>query len=175
MSGLESRPRLDGVESFEEEPNEAIQRLNALEGQFFFKKLQKPSLNGDEIDRSLSALEHNLGIIDQIEEEYRDMPESYYAFNEFLKRERYKRYLATFFRRIRGIRQELNLQRQCLLDLARTVEKDKHMVSTCNLPRCRQMLMNSFFQFESLNQYTTIQTSKAFQKLAQTSTNEMMW
>ncbi|KAM7212204.1 hypothetical protein V8F06_012416 [Rhypophila decipiens] len=154
LSGLQSRHRVQQAESVDEEPNEGIQRLAALESQFTFRNLQRLSLNGDEIDRSLSAFEQNLGVINQIEEEYKDLPESY-AFKEFLKKDKYERDLAIFLRRIRGIRQELELRRQRLYNLSHIVEKDKQM-------------------FESLNQYTTIQTSKAFQKLAQTSTNEMM-
>lgn len=172
VSGLESKPILEGAE-FVEEPNEAVQRLSALEDQFSFKNLQRLSLNGDEIDRSLLAFEQNLGVINQIEDEYKDLPESY-AFKTFLNKEKYERDLTTFLRRIRGIRQEMDLQRRRLFELSRTVEKDKQMVSNCNTPLCGPTLMSSLFQFESLNQYTTIQTSKAFQKLAQTSTNEMM-
>ena len=131
LSGLESKPKLEDAEIAEEPPNESIQRLDALEGQFSFKGLQRLSLNGDEIDRALSAFEQNMGVIDQIEEEYRDLPESY-AFKKFLHKEQYERDLATFLRRIRALRQELELLRRRLLDLSRTVEKDKQMVNTFN-------------------------------------------
>ena len=100
----------------------------------------------------MSAFDQNMGIIDQIEEEYRELPESY-AFKKFLKKEQYDRDLATFLRRIRALRQELGLQRLRLVDVSRTVEKDIHI--------------RTFFQVRPLNQHITIQTPKPHQTLAQ--------
>ncbi|GAB1319452.1 hypothetical protein MFIFM68171_09662 [Madurella fahalii] len=154
-SGLENRPAFSpGNEDIKEEPDPLISKLAEIEDRFSFGELQRLSLNGDEIDRSLMALEQSKEVIAQVEEQYKTVASSH-AFTTLLKQEKYGGDLANFYRRVRNISRDLDVYRRRLLNLSRTVEKDKQI-------------------FESLNQHTSIQTSKAFQMLAQTSTDQMM-
>jgi len=156
LFGLRIKPK-QGHTEIAGEPDKSIQRLDAPASQFSFKGLQRLSLNRDEIDQALSAFDQNMGIFDRIEEEYRELPESY-AFKKFLKKEQYDRDLATFLRRIRALRQELGLQRLRLVDMSRTIENDIHI--------------RTVVQVEPRNQLITIQTPKPHQTLAQASIDE---
>ncbi|KAH6631272.1 hypothetical protein F5144DRAFT_570529 [Chaetomium tenue] len=131
-----------------------MEKLTELEERFSFNELQRLGLIGDEIDRSLMALEQNDDVVSQVQEQYQTVIASH-AFTTLLKGDQCKAELAVFFRRVRTVLRDLAAHRRRLLDLSRTVENDKNM-------------------FEALSQHTSIQTSKAFQVVAQTSSDEMM-
>ncbi|KAK0652661.1 hypothetical protein B0T16DRAFT_427050 [Cercophora newfieldiana] len=153
--GLESRSTfVQKQEDIIEEPDALIERLEDLEERFSFGELQRLSLTGDEIDRSILALEQSKDVVVQVEEQYQTVVSSH-AFKTLMDQEKCKTSTAIFFRRVRSILRELEAHRRRLLDLSRTVANDKQM-------------------FESLSQHTSIQTSKAFQLVAQTSSDEMM-
>ncbi|KAK0714741.1 hypothetical protein B0H67DRAFT_490888 [Lasiosphaeris hirsuta] len=153
--GLDSRSTfVQGKDDIVEEPNVLIDQLADLEERFSFNELQRLSLTGDEIDRSILALEQSKDVVAQVEEQYRTVVSSH-AFETLIGQEKCKTDVAVFFRRVRSILRDLDVHRRRLLDLSRTVANDKNM-------------------FESLSQHTSIQTSKAFQLVAQTSSDEMM-
>ncbi|KAK3290430.1 uncharacterized protein B0H64DRAFT_427698 [Chaetomium fimeti] len=131
-----------------------MDKLTELEERFSFNELQRLSLIGDEIDRSLLALEQNQDVVSQVQEQYQTVISSH-AFTTLLNEGQCKAELAVFFRRVRTVLRDLAVHRRRLLDLSRTVDNDKNM-------------------FEALSQHTSIQTSKAFQVVAQTSSDEMM-
>ncbi|KAK4148486.1 hypothetical protein C8A00DRAFT_38936 [Chaetomidium leptoderma] len=126
----------------------------ATRDRFSFNELQGLSLTGDETDRSILALEQSRDVVTQVQEQYETVVSSH-AFTTLLDGERCKAEVATFFRRVRSILHDMGVHHRRLQDLSRIVGNDKHM-------------------FESLSQHTSIQTSKAFQLVAQTSSNEMM-
>ncbi|KAK5658134.1 hypothetical protein OQA88_2106 [Cercophora sp. LCS_1] len=153
--GLDSRSTfVQGRDDITEEPNLLINQLEVLEDRFSFNELQRLSLTGDEIDRTILALEQSKDVVSQVEEQYRTVVASH-AYKTLLNQEKCKTDVAVFFRRVNSILRDLDVHRRRLLDLSRTVANDKHM-------------------FESLSQHTSIQTSKAFQLVAQTSSDEMM-
>lgn len=137
-----------------EEPDTLIEQLEDLEERFSFGELQRLSLTGDEIDRSILALEQSRDVVAQVEEQYQTVVSSH-AFKTLMDEEKCRTSTAIFFRRVRSILREFEAHRRRLLDLSRTVANDKQM-------------------FESLSQHTSIQTSKAFQLVAKTSSDEMM-
>ncbi|KAL2189195.1 hypothetical protein L209DRAFT_682575 [Thermothelomyces heterothallicus CBS 203.75] len=138
----------------EEESDEVISQLAELENRFSFNELQRLSLTADEINRSILALEQSRDVIVQVQDQYRAVTSSR-AFKKLLDGNKCKTEAAVFFRRVSRILHDMEVHRRRLLDLARTAENDKYM-------------------FESLNQHTSIQTSKAFQLVAHTSSEQMM-
>lgn len=153
--GLDSRSTfVQGRDDIVEEPDVLINRLADLEERFSFNELQRLSLTGDEIDRSILALEQSKDVVAQVEEQYQTVVSSH-AFTTLMDQGKCKTDIAVFFRRTRSLLRDMEVHRRRLLDLSRTVANDKQM-------------------FESLSQHTSIQTSKAFQLVAQTSSNEMM-
>ncbi|KAK3316574.1 hypothetical protein B0H66DRAFT_298763 [Apodospora peruviana] len=129
-------------------------RLQELEERFSFGELQRLSLTGDEIDRSIVAIEQNKDVVEQIKEQYETVTTSH-AFTSLMKQDEVSGDVRLFFRRVRSIERDLDVHRHRLLALSRSIDNDKQI-------------------FESLNQHTSIQSSKAFSLLAQTSTQEMM-
>lgn len=133
-SGLGNRPApLPGSEDIEEEVDPRITKLAEFEDRFSFDELQRLSLNGDEIDRSILALEQSKEVIAQVEEQYKTVASSH-AFTTLIKQEKCSGELADFFRRVHNTSRNLDAHRCRLLNLSRTVEKDKQMVS--GLARC---------------------------------------
>lgn len=158
----------DGVA---EEPNDMMERLQNAEDRFSFSTLQRLSLVEDDINRSISALEQSKGVVVQIEEQYQSVISSH-GFKTMVDQESCKTSIAVFFRRISSVLRDLETHRRRLLDLSRTVANDKLMVTSwlVVLLICVANVTVSV-QFEFLNQHTR---SKAFQLLAQNSSNEMM-
>jgi hypothetical protein len=111
-----------------EKPDPLIDQLAELENRFSFNELQRLSLTGDEIDRSILALEQSRDVISQVQEQYQAVISSH-AFTTLLDEENCKAEAAVFFRRVRSILHDMGVHRRRLLDLSRTVENDKHMVS----------------------------------------------
>jgi len=173
--GLNSRSTfVPGKNDIVEEPDVLIEQLEDLETRFSFGELQRLSLTGDEIDRSILALEQSKDVVAQVEGQYRTVISSY-AFQNLLDQKKCRTSTAVFFRRTQSILRDLDVHRRRLLDLSRTVTNDKQMVSSWLVER-DVCVSNAtvWAQFESLSQHTSIQTSKAFQLVAQTSSNEMM-
>jgi len=153
--GLDSRSTfVQGRDDILEEPDLLIEQLTDLEERFSFVEIQRLSLHGDEIDRCILALEQSRDVVVQLEEQYRTVISSH-AFKTLIREEKCKTDIGIFFRRIQGVLREMDGYRRRLLDLSHTITSDKQM-------------------FEALSQHTSIQTSKAFQLVAQTSSNEMM-
>jgi hypothetical protein len=127
--GLDSRSTfVPGKDDIAEEPDVLIEQLEDLETRFSFGELQRLSLTGDEIDRSILALEQSKDVVAQVEEQYRTVISSY-AFKNLLDQEKCKTSTAVFFRRISSILRDMDVHRRRLLDLSRTVVNDKQMVS----------------------------------------------
>jgi hypothetical protein len=128
--GLDSRSTfVQGKDDIVEEPNVLIEQLEDLEERFSFGELQRLSIMGDEIDRSILALEQSKDVVAQVEEQYQTVVASH-AFKNLLDQEKCKTSTAVFFRRVRSILRDLDVHRRRLLDLSRTVENDKQMVSS---------------------------------------------
>jgi hypothetical protein len=111
-----------------EGPDPLIDQLAELENRFSFKELQRLSLTGDEIDRSILALEQSRDVICQVQGQYQAVISSH-AFATLLDEEDFKTEAAVFFRRVQSILHDMGVHHRRLLDLSRTVENDKHMVS----------------------------------------------
>jgi hypothetical protein len=126
--GLESEAALAQDSIVEEEPDQLIDQLAELENRFSFNELQRLSLTGDEIDRSILALEQTRDVVSQVQEQYQAVISSH-AFTTLLDGEKCKAEVAVFFRRVRSILHDMAVHRRRLLDLSRTVQNDKHMVS----------------------------------------------
>ena len=105
-----------------------IDQLAELEERFSFNELQRLSLTGDEIDRSILALEQSKDVVAQVEEQYPTVVSSH-AFKTLMDQDNCKTDTAVFFRRVRSILRDLDGHRRRLLDLSRTVANDKQMVS----------------------------------------------
>jgi hypothetical protein len=133
------------------DPGALISQLAELEDGFSFNGLQSLSLIGDEIKRSLLALEQSKDIILQLEEQYQTVVSSY-AFTTLLGQEKYKTEIAIFFRRVHSILRDMDLHHRRLRDLSSTVASYKQMVKppyrlrsiytgglTVNLPLLRSL------------------------------------
>ncbi len=169
--GLQS----EGGDTAEEERDQLIDQLAELENRFSFNELQRLSLTGDEIDGTILALEQSRDVVSQVQEQYQAVIASH-AFTSLLDGEKCKAEVAVFFRRVRSILHSMGVHRRRLQALSRIVENDKHLVSElliCAIHLCLIEVLIPSLQFESLSQHTSIQTSKAFQLVAQTSSNEM--
>ncbi|KAK0625103.1 hypothetical protein B0T17DRAFT_491912 [Bombardia bombarda] len=156
QSGLERRQSNLSQQSntMWEELNSPLSKLEELESRFDFGELQALNIIGDEIDKSIVALEQNKEVVVQVREQYETATTSH-AFTTLMDQAQCKGEIATFFRRVRTIERELEGHRQRLLAMVRGIDHDQQL-------------------FEALNQHTSIQSSKAFSLLAQTSTTEMM-
>jgi len=110
-----------------EEGDQLIDRLAELENRFSFNELQRLSLTGDEIDRSILALEQSKDVVLQLQEQYQAVVASH-AFTTLLDGAQCGAEVAGFFRRVRSILHDMGVHRRRLQDLSRTVENDKHMV-----------------------------------------------
>ncbi|KAL2155744.1 hypothetical protein VTH82DRAFT_486 [Thermothelomyces myriococcoides] len=151
----QSLQRGGGILTWRKEGSDGpISQLAELDSQFSFTELQRVSLTSDEINRSILALEQSRDVVIQVKEQYRTVMSSY-AFNKLLDKNKCKTEAAVFFRRVNRILRDMEVHRRRLRDLSRTVENDKYML-------------------ESINQYTSVQTSKAFQLVAHTSSDQMM-
>ncbi|KAK3904039.1 hypothetical protein C8A05DRAFT_42815 [Staphylotrichum tortipilum] len=137
-----------------DEPHSLIDQLDDLENRFSFDQLQRLGLMGDELGQSILALEQSRAVVSQVQEQYETVIASH-AFNTFVNQEKCNGDVAAFFRRLRSVLQDMDVHHRRLQALARTVEVDKQL-------------------FQSLIQHTSMQTSKAFQLVAQTSSHEMM-
>jgi len=127
--GLDSRSTfVQGRDDIVEEPDMLINRLADLEERFSFNELQRLSLTGDEIDRSILALEQSKDVVAQVEEQYQTVVLSH-AFKTLIDRGKCKTDIAVFFRRTRNLLRDMEVHRRRLLDLSRTVANDKQMVS----------------------------------------------
>ncbi len=129
--GLDSRSTfVQGRDDILEEKPDSdplIEQLAELEDRFSFNDLQRLSLMGDEIDRSILALEQSKEVVTQVEEQYRTVVSSH-AFRTMLNQDKCKTDVAAFFRRVRIFLHDLEVHRRRLLDLSRMVENDKQMV-----------------------------------------------
>jgi len=128
-SGLESRSTIVGAEeNTAEEPDELLEQLKDIGEKFSFSKLQRLGLIGDEIDRSILAVEQSKEVVAQLEEQYRTVVSSY-AFKTLMDEEKCRMSTAMFFQRVRSVLRDLEAHRRRLLDLSRTVANDMQMVS----------------------------------------------
>ncbi|KAK4140569.1 uncharacterized protein C8A04DRAFT_14831 [Dichotomopilus funicola] len=142
------------TEQQKQEDETLMARLATLEERFSSTQLQALSWRSREIGRSLVAIEQTVQVLSQVEEQYRTVIASH-AYNTLLDTKQCESEVAAFFRRLHNLQGDLALYRRRLQDLASRVDDDKHLL-------------------ESLSQNTGIQTSKAFQLVAQTSTDQMM-
>jgi hypothetical protein len=115
-----------------------MEKLTELEERFSFNELQRLGLVGDEIDRSLMALDQNQDVVAQVQEQYQTVIASH-AFTTLLDGDQCKAELAVFFRRVRTVLRDLAAHRRRLLDLSRTVENDKNMVRSSGRLPVRQV------------------------------------
>ncbi|KAH6613722.1 hypothetical protein B0J18DRAFT_470055 [Chaetomium sp. MPI-SDFR-AT-0129] len=183
------------TEKHKREDDTLMARLAMLEERFSMTELQNLSWKSREIERSLMALDQTVQVVSQVEEQYRTVIASH-AYNTLLDTAQCESEVAAFFRRVHNLQSELAIYRRRMQDLSRSVNEDKNLVRDAissfycvwvyvyfvyqNAVLQGQQLTGedalaaTLQQFESLNQYTGIQTSKAFQLVAQTSTEQMM-
>jgi hypothetical protein len=129
---------VQGIDIVPEESDPLIDQLTELEDRFSFNELQRLSLTGDEIDRSILALEQSRDVVSQVQEQYQSVISSH-AFTTLLDKEICKAEAAVFFRRVRSILHDMGVHRRRLSDLSRTVENDKHMVSIFTTQQTRRV------------------------------------
>lgn len=124
--------------------DQLIDQLTELENRFSFNELQRLSLTGDEIDRSILALEQSRDVVSQLQEQYQTVVASH-AFTTLLEGAKCNAEVAGFFRRVRSILHDMGVHRRRLQDLSRTVENDKHMVRDTQLMACSLRQCNTGF------------------------------
>lgn len=193
--GGQEQASLDATTEQQKKEDETLMtRLARLEERFSITELQHLSWKSREIERSVMALDQTMQVVSQVEEQYRTVIASH-AYNTLLDTTQCEPEVAAFFCRVHDLQSDLTMYRRRLQDLSRCVEDDKKLVRDAissiyylwffvyflhQNPEFREQqltddnVLAALKQFESLNQHTGIQTSKAFQLVAQTSTDQMM-
>jgi hypothetical protein len=111
---------------------EAVQggsSLEELDASFSFDKLQRLSLLGDGLDRSLLVIEQNQKVMTEIREQYNEVITSH-GFMSNMNVDLCKGELSIFFRRVRSIERDLEIYFCRLKALTRALDNDMHMVGT---------------------------------------------
>ncbi|KAI1102225.1 hypothetical protein F4804DRAFT_343428 [Jackrogersella minutella] len=136
----------------EQEINEG-DKLSDLEKEFSFKKFQRLSLLGQDIDQALVVIEQNKGVLGAIGEHYRSVAESY-GFTTHIKKELCDSDLTMFLAKIRSIERDLDIHYSRLQTLSRA-------------------LANAKSEFTTLLQYKSGKVSEYFASSAKKSSDHM--
>lgn len=126
-SGLEQRQQSLSHDSQLDDAETTLDPLEDLEKRFNFTELQRLSLVGDEIDRSIDVLEQNKDVVSQIREQY-EMVIASHAFRTLMNEKEYEGEISAFLRRTRSVEREIEGHRRRLQALSRSVDNEKQMV-----------------------------------------------